>query len=328
MSNQLNGEVVVGPFEDRPGFPGWLQATIFYRPLAAAPPVASFTGTPTSGTDPLTVAFTDASSNTPTSWLWERDSGSGWSTFSTSQNPTQSFTAGTWSVRLTATNAGGSDTQTRTSYLVIAAAGIALVAHSAAGSVGGNTVTTAGIDTTGANLLVAAVAGYSAVTLPVPTDSRGSTITGRTVRSGGSARMQQSDGAPASVGAGHTATEATSAAYPTLAFAAFAGAAASPLDQQSGTGGTGVTSLQPGSITPSVPGCLFLAAVCFNSTNTVSVTGTGWVMLDQFNYFAGQCFGLAIAYKIQTGGVAAENPTFSWATPCDAAVSMCAYKPA
>ena len=34
------------------------------------PPVASFSGNPTSGSVPLTVAFTDQSTNSPTSWSW------------------------------------------------------------------------------------------------------------------------------------------------------------------------------------------------------------------------------------------------------------------
>ena len=37
------------------------------------PPVANFTGTPTSGTAPLTVQFTDTSTNAPTSWAWDFD---------------------------------------------------------------------------------------------------------------------------------------------------------------------------------------------------------------------------------------------------------------
>lgn len=87
------------------------------------PPVSAFSGTPLSGLAPLSVAFTDASTNTPTSWLWERssDGGSNWSTFSTSQNPTAEFTAGTWAVRLTATNAGGSDAETKLAYVVVTA---------------------------------------------------------------------------------------------------------------------------------------------------------------------------------------------------------------
>lgn len=89
------------------------------------PPVAAFSGTPLSGLAPLSVAFTDASTNTPTSWLWERssDGGGNWATFSTSQNPTAEFTAGTWAVRLTATNAGGSDAETKLAYVIVTAAG-------------------------------------------------------------------------------------------------------------------------------------------------------------------------------------------------------------
>ena len=41
-------------------------------PVAATgnPPVASFTGSPASGTAPLTVNFTDSSSGSPTGWAW------------------------------------------------------------------------------------------------------------------------------------------------------------------------------------------------------------------------------------------------------------------
>lgn len=88
------------------------------------PPVAAFSATPLTGSAPLSVAFTDASTNTPTSWLWERSSdGSSWSTFSTSQHPTASFSAGTWGVRLTATNAGGGDGETKLAYVVATSAG-------------------------------------------------------------------------------------------------------------------------------------------------------------------------------------------------------------
>lgn len=83
-------------------------------------PVAAFSATPLSGSASLSVAFTDASTNSPTSWLWERssDGGSNWSTFSTSQHPTASFAAGTWAIRLTASNAGGSDGETKLAYIV------------------------------------------------------------------------------------------------------------------------------------------------------------------------------------------------------------------
>ncbi len=80
------------------------------------PPVADFSGNPTSGTAPLTVNFTDASSNSPTSWSW--DFGDGGS--STAQNPSHEYTsAGDYTVSLTATNSGGSDTATKNNYISV-----------------------------------------------------------------------------------------------------------------------------------------------------------------------------------------------------------------
>jgi PKD repeat protein len=77
-------------------------------------PVANFTGTPTSGTAPLTVTFIDSSTNTPSSWNWVFGDGS----TSTSQNPSKIYSAnGTYTVSLTATNAGGSNTSTKNNYI-------------------------------------------------------------------------------------------------------------------------------------------------------------------------------------------------------------------
>jgi PKD repeat protein len=76
-------------------------------------PIASFTASPTSGAPPLTVTFTDTSTNSPTSWNWVfGDVGAG--NTSTSQNPSHTYTAaGTYSAKLTATNAGGSTSATQ-----------------------------------------------------------------------------------------------------------------------------------------------------------------------------------------------------------------------
>ena len=79
-------------------------------------PVAEFSGSPTSGDYPLTVNFTDLSTNTPTSWSWDfGDTGT-----STAQNPSHDYTnAGDYTVSLTATNAGGSDSETKTDYISV-----------------------------------------------------------------------------------------------------------------------------------------------------------------------------------------------------------------
>ena len=95
--------------------------TNYITVTAPVKPVAAFIGTPTSGYAPLTVQFTDQSTNTPTSWKWEYKKGSGsWTQFSTAQNPAYTFTAtGTYSIRLTATNAAGSNTLTKSSYITV-----------------------------------------------------------------------------------------------------------------------------------------------------------------------------------------------------------------
>ncbi len=87
-----------------------------YITVNAPAPVADFSGTPTSGTVPLTVNFTDASINSPTAWSWNF----GDSNTSTSQNPSHQYTsAGTYTVVLTATNATGSDDETKTNYITV-----------------------------------------------------------------------------------------------------------------------------------------------------------------------------------------------------------------
>jgi PKD repeat protein len=83
------------------------------RPLgpATTAPVASFTASPTSGTAPLNVTFTDTSTGSPTSWAWDFGDGG----TSTAQNPSHSYAAaGNYTAKLTATNSGGSSSATKT----------------------------------------------------------------------------------------------------------------------------------------------------------------------------------------------------------------------
>jgi PKD repeat protein len=78
-------------------------------------PIAEFTANITSGAAPFPVHFADASANIPTEWLWDFGDG----TTSTEQNPTHIYTnGGTYNVKLTATNAGGSDTEEKANYVM------------------------------------------------------------------------------------------------------------------------------------------------------------------------------------------------------------------
>jgi len=85
-------------------------------------PVAAFSASPTSGFRPLSVTFTDQSTNSPTSWTWEfRITGTEtWTQFSTDQNPTYIFTnSGTYDIRLTVTNSGGSSQEVKTGFITV-----------------------------------------------------------------------------------------------------------------------------------------------------------------------------------------------------------------
>ena len=113
--------------------------TISVYPL---PVVASFTATPTSGNAPLTVHFNDTSTNTPISWTWNFGDGN----TSTQQNPQHIYVSsgdyavpkiipcppgqdcldvitymlcGKYTVTLTATNASGNDTVTKTDLITV-----------------------------------------------------------------------------------------------------------------------------------------------------------------------------------------------------------------
>jgi PKD repeat protein len=78
-------------------------------------PVAAFSASTTSGTEPLTVTFTDSSVNSPTSWYWDFGDGSS----STVENPSYTYTTpGTYSVVLMATNSAGSNTTAATTVTV------------------------------------------------------------------------------------------------------------------------------------------------------------------------------------------------------------------
>jgi bacillopeptidase F len=80
------------------------------------PPVANFVGAPTTGFAPLAVQFTDQSSGNPTSWLW--DFGDGTPT-SSLQNPSYTYSSpDTFTVSLTASNASGSDVETKINYII------------------------------------------------------------------------------------------------------------------------------------------------------------------------------------------------------------------
>jgi PKD repeat protein len=137
-----------------------------YESLGGSPPppppgpVASFSGTPTSGTAPLTVAFSDSSTGGPTSWSWTFGDGG----TSTAQNPSHTYSAtGTYTVSLTVANTAGSNTLTRTGYISVGTSSGGQIVREVVSTVVNATATSsvtipAPAGTTAGNVLVACLA--------------------------------------------------------------------------------------------------------------------------------------------------------------------------
>ena len=82
--------------------------------VAPPPPIAAFIANPTVGDAPLDVFFTDQSTGIITSWFWDFGGG----VTSTLQNPSNNYiNPGTYTVSLTVTGPGGSDTATATIFV-------------------------------------------------------------------------------------------------------------------------------------------------------------------------------------------------------------------
>ena len=80
------------------------------------PPVAAFTASPLSGKAPLKVAFSDRSTNNPTSWSWNF----GDKSTSTDKNPVHTYNkAGRYTVTLIVKNSAGSNTKKVSNYVTV-----------------------------------------------------------------------------------------------------------------------------------------------------------------------------------------------------------------
>ncbi|HRN42714.1 MAG TPA: PKD domain-containing protein, partial [Vicingus sp.] len=109
-----SGNVAVTPTNSC-GNGGQATKAVTIAPCGSAP-VANFSVDATTICLGESVDFTDLSSNSPTSWLWNFGDGGS----SSSQNTTYTYnTPGTYTVTLTATNASGSDDEEKTNLIVV-----------------------------------------------------------------------------------------------------------------------------------------------------------------------------------------------------------------
>lgn len=210
--------------------------------------------------------------------------------------------------------------------LLIVAIALVTGTNVGAGSTDRNTVTTAGVNTTGADLLIAVVSDFGTSRAAL-SDSKGNSwaaLTTTQLGTSGACRIFWSK--PSSVGSAHTFTATQANSFPTVNVAAFSGVHASPVDQQNGATFSVVTTAQPGSLTPTQAGSLIIAG--FTSDNQALTLAINQSFTIGSNIpVSSNCERGALAYLIQ-GAAAAVNPAWSWTTNSNGALRIASFLPA
>lgn len=184
-----------------------------------------------------------------------------------------------------------------------------IVAHT---HVGGDGVASSGINTTGATLLVAAIASYMGAS--TITDSKSNTwvpLTDYNSASAGGLQIFYCTGG--TVGSGHTFTAHSN--FPGMVVAAFnTTTGAADLDK-------GAAASQPGSGTPAHDKELVLLAVANNGS--FGGLSSSFTSIDTITESGGTSIGCGLAYQIQ-GAATAVNPT--WAAQNVATTAMTSFQ--
>jgi hypothetical protein len=173
--------------------------------------------------------------------------------------------------------------------------------------------TTSGINTTGATLLVVALAGYQGT--PTISDNKGNSWTYKTA-SGGTYEVQFAYCLSPNVGTGHTFTLTGSGIYPACQVYAFSGVSAFDTSNQT-AGGSG-SPAYTGSITPSQTGDLIIVVAAGNATSgTVGITATtpsGFAPINPSDgalQVSGTAVGIGTTYEVYNS-TSALNPYVTW----------------
>jgi len=207
--------------------------------------------------------------------------------------------------------------------------GFTLIAHTIKSAT--NTATTVTLDTTGANLIVIAVCAYNGASKPSLIDFYGNVYTPLASYSSSVPYVRLYYKANPVVGSAHTFTlneSVDGAFYGALAVQAFAGADATPFDQQNGAGSdTPGTTQSSGNITPTQNGELIITAICGADGSSNYTIGGGFNRTDALDWNTGGANneGLAMAY-LAPATTSAINATWSWTGSAKSAVAVVSFK--
>lgn len=195
--------------------------------------------------------------------------------------------------------------------------GIALVDHTKLTPVANNGGTTAGITTTGSNLICVTVASYSVVSPPTLSDNKSNSYTQAILKNDAidNGRVAIFYSLSPAVGSGHTFTLTGIATYCTMCIEAFSGVDTGfGIDQVSTPGSSSSSPVSAGSIIPGANGSLVYTGAEVSGDvigGRIFSINSGMTISDQVSFSSGVYFGSMGAYLIQ-GAAAAINPSVSY----------------
>jgi hypothetical protein len=189
-----------------------------------------------------------------------------------------------------------------------------------------HTVTTAGVDTTGADLIVIGIA-YNVGATPIISDNKGNIWTALTSNITSTAVARLYYCVNPAVGTGHTFSNTGSANLCAIFMEAFSGVApGSKKDQETGNTSTISLTVQTGNITPTQNNELLVTVLGFNLAGLSASINSGFTKTDEQNFLTGTYYGGAMAYLIQTTA-GAINPTWTRTTNADSnATSIASFR--
>ena len=200
-----------------------------------------------------------------------------------------------------------------------------IVSTSAVGT--DSSVTSAGIDTTGATILILGVAHGQGATMVI-SDSKGNTWQQLSTSSvTGSVACTIFFARNPIVGTAHTFTNTGTANFSTIYPMAFRGVERySPFDVENGNTSSGVTTVQTGSVLPNKKNEVIVTLLGINGAGLPTSIDGGFTKTDSQEFGAGNNYGGSIAYLIQTNPVSA-NPTWTRTNVNAMATRIATFKP-
>lgn len=202
---------------------------------------------------------------------------------------------------------------------------MSLISRIIAGSPDGNTFTTPPIDTTNANLLIAAISYFTSVT-PTLSDSFTNTWNGLTAKSSVNATSRLFYAFPATAGINHTFTLTGTAFFGSIAVLALSDALSSPFDVENGAFFENVGGITPGDITTNFSNELIVTALAHDPGISNLVIDTGFSILTSLGYVNAAHQGIALATHTQEVASFQVGPNWNWTGSVGAASVIAAFK--